>query len=390
MKRVLSIQELTALLENLLAGPPSKAGKRLCSERELSVKIKVDRMKVQKAFDALVEKGILVRRHGSGTYVRKVPKKANLNGGGESSSPPLLPPDELFAVASSKSPVRRQVNEAHRRLNLAIIPNRQWRSESNHSIFAGIKDRIHQAGHQFRIISVTGPDEEALLAEKLRQTPGDGYILWVPYEPLLHKVFGTQLPPAVFIGARERMADLQCSPVVRIDMEDAIVRALRLLAEEGYQRIGFIGLQSQEREYRLDEGIYSDTLNQLGLCYRSICFCPLDKEKIEEQMHTMFAGKAPPEALYVADDIVLRYLVPIWKKMKLVPGGNLGVITLSSRRVRLPAGYQWSRMEFNPFQVGRMAVDALLQEIETAGEEICSFEHLAAWHPGETHRRDAS
>jgi hypothetical protein len=74
--------------------------------------------------------------------------------------------------------------------------------------------------------------------------------------------------------------------------------------------------------------------------------------------------------------------------MGIAPGADLAVITLAARGNPLPEGFKWSRMEFNPFQVGRVAVDCLLQEIQTAGEELCSFAHLAVWRPGETHRCD--
>jgi GntR family transcriptional regulator len=58
---------LRARLRELVA--VSKSGDRLPSERELSRRWGAARMTVRSATDALVEEGLVERRHGSGTYV---------------------------------------------------------------------------------------------------------------------------------------------------------------------------------------------------------------------------------------------------------------------------------------------------------------------------------
>jgi len=64
-------QEVRALLRELIAN--AKPGDRLPSERELSVQWNAARMTVRNATDALVDEGLVVRRHGSGTYVLPQP-----------------------------------------------------------------------------------------------------------------------------------------------------------------------------------------------------------------------------------------------------------------------------------------------------------------------------
>jgi GntR family transcriptional regulator len=64
-------QEVRALLRELIAN--AKPGDRLPSERELSVSWNAARMTVRHATDALVGEGLVVRRHGSGTYVLPQP-----------------------------------------------------------------------------------------------------------------------------------------------------------------------------------------------------------------------------------------------------------------------------------------------------------------------------
>lgn len=387
MEGSISVQELAVILEQLLARRPSKAGQRLCSERDLASRLKVDRMKIQKAFDLLVQKGILARRHGSGTYVRKVPKASGksvkIKWGDK-----FLGAQDLFAKPSAV-PVRRQIRQEHRKLRLALLPNENWQSESNNLVFAGIKDRIKQEGHHLEIYTGHAQDGKVVstkqLVDKLKKNPVDGYILWTPYLPILEEAFQGKNPPAVFIGAQAREIDLDCAPIVRIDLEDALVRGLRLLAREGYQRIALIGFASVERVGDDDQNIYEETMSRLGLSYRSVIFCPLNDKAVSVLVRRMFESPNRPEAVYVTDDIVLRHVLPIWKALEIIPGENLAVISQTNRGNALPPSYEWSRIEFHPFQVGRMAVDSLLQEIETAGEEICSFEHLGVWLPGKTH-----
>ncbi len=387
MKRSVTPVEMSVILETLLASPPSSAGKRLRSERDLATLVGLDRMKVQKAFDLLVAKGILLRRHGSGTYVRKVPRMKEAPAAMKVGAY-LLSSEQLFAAVSEK-PLRWQIHR-QQKLNIGVLPNLQWESASNRSVFEGMKSRIRQEGHLMKSLKFPPQTDAAShekLVQKLRSSAFDGYVLWSSYAEMLDRAFPEVKPPVVFIGARERAADLQCSPLVRVSLEDATVRALQILAKEGYRKIGIIGFQSIERDCEGDRIIYRETMEKLGLGYRACEFCPLDDAAVMKGMRRMFDVKNRPEAVYVGDDILLHHVATAWSKIGIVPGENLGVITLSSHGNPLPLGHHWSALEFNPFQVGRMAVDSLLQEIETVGEMVCSFEHLATWRPGSTHSR---
>lgn len=386
MGNPITSQELAVMFEQLLAMPPSRAGKRLCSERELSSRLGVDRMKIQRSFDVLVDKGILARRPGSGTFVRKVPKSTQkstrFNFGKKA-----LSTNDLFAELSS-TPIPRQIEKKHRKLKLGLLANDRWESETNRAMIAGIVERVKQEGHDLEVYSAIDsagiPHSSAWLADNLRASSCDGYILWSFYAPLLHDAFDSKLPPAVFLGEGERQDDLNFAPLVRINLEDAIVRSLRLLAKENYRRIGFIHFHFPKRASS-EQSIYDETLSKLGLSYRSMEPCSLDKRQTFEAVERMFNKSRPPEAVYVADDIVLRNVALAWEKLGIVPGVDIGVITHASRSNPLPPGYEWSKMEFHPFQAGRMAVDSLLQDISTVEEELCSFEHIAVWKPGKTH-----
>ncbi len=62
---------LQARLREVVAA--TRVGERLPSERELSMRHGVARMTIRHAMDALVDEGLVERRHGSGTYVLPQP-----------------------------------------------------------------------------------------------------------------------------------------------------------------------------------------------------------------------------------------------------------------------------------------------------------------------------
>jgi len=393
MNKTISVQELADVLEQLLSRKPSKTGQRLCSERTLGEKLNIDRMKVQKAFGLLMEKGILTRSIGSGTYIRKVPKPTGHSRPIRGSDDTLLKVEDLFAKPSP-APVRRQINKEHRSLKLALLPT--WDSDSNHSILGGIKDRARREGHDIQTYKIkqktkedvpphTIPPDPKLVA-KLRAEHFDGYILWARYVPVMEQAFPGQSPPCVYIGSGSREEDLDSAPLVRIDLEDAVVRGLKLLAKEKYEKIGLIRYSSMSRDIKEDERLYHEVLDRLGLSYRNVASCKLKAADAKQVVRKMFFGKDRPQAVFVDDDVLLHYLAAEWAAQGITPGVDFAVITISNRGNSLPAGWNWSRLEFHPEQVGRMAVDCLLQEIQTAGEELCSFEHLSVWRPGATHR----
>lgn len=63
--------QLSELVRGAIEAGDLPVGAALPSERELAASLGLARMTVRRAVEALVEEGLLVRRHGSGTYVRR-------------------------------------------------------------------------------------------------------------------------------------------------------------------------------------------------------------------------------------------------------------------------------------------------------------------------------
>lgn len=373
-------------MEYILSRPPSQVGKRLRSERELAKALKIDRSIIQKVFDQFVEKGYLARRHGSGTYVRKV-------------TPPMRPAetaafgitfsaDRLFADGEPAQ--RKSALAEHRQLKLAFIDGSLGRGESQKLIIAGIEDRVKQAGHKLKFYTPKLHPGKRLhvedLTEKLHSIRCDGYILWSLEAPVIDIEFLKKHAPAVYVGDTLRHKTYDYYPLVCLSFEDAMSRALDVLVDQGFEKIGYIGLsQDDETSHAKTRNLFEWSARSRGRTYHQADFCSLNDKSTTALVKRMFLSGDAPQAVFVADDIVLRYLVKVWKKMNIIPGRDVAVIVQSNRDVPLPAGYNWSRVEFNPFQLGRMVVDSLVLEIQTAGEALCSIEHLSIWRAGSTH-----
>jgi len=382
-------EQLSGVFERILANPPSKVGRRLFSERELATRLKVERVIIQKAFDQLVEKGYIARRHGSGTYVRKVPsgaykgKAATVNG-------QTFTATDLFAEPTT-SPARKQALIEHRRLKVLLFGKEEWQgNEMRKLLSSGVASRLKQGGHQLKFVYFNKKEDDLIsieeLTEKMHANPCDGYILWAPEMPRVDISFLKEHAPASYVASGERISDHDYSPLTRIGTEDATIRAVRILKQAGHQKIAIFtnyGLGMTDNIRRFHE----ITMMAFDLEYRFTEFVQADDEKMFSRMRRLFSSSDRPDAVYIADDFLLRRLVPMWERLNIVPGEDLGVVTLSNRGLPLPANYKWSRLEFDPFQLGRLAADNLLLEIQNAGELICSVENLATWFPGKTHAR---
>ncbi len=62
-------QQIADDIEEQIVSGALQSGDRIQSEREMSLELGVNRMTVRRAFNVLVERGLIDRRHGGGTYV---------------------------------------------------------------------------------------------------------------------------------------------------------------------------------------------------------------------------------------------------------------------------------------------------------------------------------
>jgi len=382
------------VLHHGLSRPPCKAGMRLRSERDLAALFRIDRMKIRESLDRFVRKGVLVRRRGSGTFVRTVPSPPDV---GRDKVPvnSVGLADMLFAGVSSASdrPMPLQPTKAQRRLHLGVWSNfaNSVHGYGSQASLAGHIHRAQELGHRVTLHSVTArrgvPLSLPELARQIRDNPCDGYIVPEKWADLFNEASGDVRVPIVYVAGT---GIGRHQPLVTLNVPEAAERAVHLFAEAGYERIGLIIPASADDPSGFDPRVYEAydrAMARFDLTYRAV----------EASQCSVIAGMAAgqrmldrgdrPDAVYVADDHITPGLAEALSAGGVILGRDVGVITLSNRGLPLPESYDWSRLEFDPELLGQMAVDMLLFLIETAGVQASNVMLCARWIPGETHRK---
>lgn len=369
-------------LQTAFSRPPAAAGRRLKSEPVLADLLGVKRAQLRKILDKFVEDGILIRRHGSGTFLRKVleiPETARENA--KSSFDP-------FSYDETDRS-RRRASATDCSLTFTVLSDflSPHLSGTYRKIFEGLSSRAADSGHSVKIhnsvkVHKSGASKASVL-KALHETTCDGIIVRADDLELFEMLVESERPPTLFIEVG--MIRKEVEPIVSFGRKDAMRRALKQLARDGAQKIGLIGWSTpgHNEEYRKN---YLDCIVEVGLDFTACHFLSEDEEKNRAQLQMLFGPYSdPPQALYFSDDVALRQAAKLFEEMALVPGKNVRVIAEADRGVSLPTDFDWSVMMFDPFQVGRLAIDCLEAAIQTAGDELVSLTHEASWRPGTTH-----
>lgn len=383
------MNNLEKVLEYALSRPPSSAGLRLRSERDLAALLETDHFKVRKSLSELVRRGVLVRRHGSGTYVRKVPKISL------SYAPRELkvPSKSLFAedqfeqnYVSPLEPMKHQ-QQLHLGLWADLEPEQ---IPSREALISGIVSQTERAGHFLSIHSIYGDDSEMMsapeLSERLKNNPSDGYLVGSWSAGMFLEAMGTDHKPVVYFSDSSR--PITHEPMVLLDSQEAVRRGVRLLAEYGYKRIGMISLDIPDDPGESIEPVlkeYERAVSDLGLTYHAAEFGQVDINESMAATRRMLDRPVPPEAILVTDDIVLNGVAEVLDAGGIVPGGDLAVIAVSNVCSKLPLGVDWSRLEFDAEALGEIIVNTLLGLLQTAGMRTNSSAAYVKWRPGKTH-----
>jgi DNA-binding LacI/PurR family transcriptional regulator len=370
-------KQLEAEIEFQLSQPPSRAGRRLKTVRELARIAGTSHFTVYRSLVDLVERGVLTRKRGSGIYVRKmpsvVPPPPPSNGAG------LFRSESIFAEDPPQTRKRAKLEAA--RLLIDLWWDTLSPGKSAQLLQRGITDQAREQGHRLRLRKLSVESNGA--PSHAEPTPGcDGNIVLVKVAETFHRITPANRPPTVYLWGGNASPEYQ--PLVEIDMESALERAVCLLAREGHERIALLGWSTEQSRM---QRVYDRTLRELGQSYRRAEYSDSVKENDAAAVRRLFAGAEAPQALYVTDDIMTHHILPVLRSLGREPGRNLAMITHANYGSPLPAGIKWSRLEFDPYSVGRLAMQSLARDIESSGDDLLSFTHRAAWWPGKTHFR---
>lgn len=379
--------KLTDAIQYTLSRPPSAAGRRLKSERELASLLNVGESLVRKSLNQLANKGILVRRRGSGTFVRRVadPPTSTMMAEGLTLDNQMA----LFSDITGGARSGMSRSESTGTLHIGLWGDLESRVDINANLLGGIARATNRRGHRLTVHSIIEdytsrtPIPYPILSQHLRDNPCDGYLVVSTWADRFNKAIGNANGRALFfLAGTDAMVN---EPMVMQDTSEAITRAVQIFANEGYKRIGMIAYKREHEPRGWDTLTYERAMAQIGINYRACSMSDIGVSQAMAATRQLLSRQDRPEAIYVADDHLLVGVAEAMQLAGIVPGRDIAVITLSNRGVALPAGYNWSRIEFDRERFCQMVVEALLRMLEHAGSEADNMSIHGRWITGDTH-----
>ncbi|MAX24796.1 MAG: hypothetical protein CMJ19_09860 [Phycisphaeraceae bacterium] len=388
--------QLSLALRQTLSHSPSQVGMRLQSEEKLASELGIGRRQVREAINQLVDDGVLIRQRGSGTFVRQLPKPPSGSGN--------LPGRNLAADILFASDGHRSVNALRERHNAAIA-NKQvlhfglWgdmhcSTETNQVTIHGIVEATQTAGHRLSLHSmISGPDNgmpAQTVAEELLRHPCDGYLITGVWSDLFEEAakLAKLSPdiPRVYVGGG-RSSDI-FEPAICPDLSQITHRALEQFHNQGMDRLAVL-LHANIAQPTLDLLFESiKRFEKLTGCGCQIVVPPPSFAGGMKAIKQLFAdtpANERPQGIFVFDNRVLEGVTETLHMLDLQAGQDVGIIVLSHRGIELTDHYEWSRLEIDIIQMGRLAVQILLQQLSEPDQYPCSLMIHPRWIAAQTH-----
>jgi hypothetical protein len=406
----LSAEEIADTLVGVLLAGQVHAGMRLRSLHDLTEIFRTDYRRVHNAIGVLTKRGILSKRPGSGTYIRRLPMAADAG-----NPSPLfwnLKAEEILSMSDDVRTRRRPLPQ-NRHLEFHFWADTHWKDPVRATVILGMEDVLSPLGHQITTCSMTDPSgqhiEKRELVKRLHAHPADGYLTmdWVAESYAVQFAATGKLWLTLgFSGP------LRHQPGMILDCVEAVDRGTQSLIEGGCRRVALLSWLNAERNWESDfeRFYYSHALHHAGIeDYNVARYVRFDAAEVRRALAEMLDSKLPPDGLYLADDNLLPFVAGELERRGIVPGRDLGVVTLWNEDIsgktlmheRTEGGattiwhedfsfvspYKWSRMEQSPRQFGRVLAQNLLSASQSANARLANYTILADWKPGNTHLR---
>ena len=221
------------------------------------------------------------------------------------------------------------------------------------------------------------------LKQRLEDNPCDGYIIGTWQSELILNALPKNHGPVVHFA--DSSWPINYKPTILADSHETLSRGIRILAQEGYEKIGMIGLDIPYDPQESTEPLriaYERAMADSGLSFNAAEFGEVGIRDSMAAARRLLSRDNPPEAIYVHDDFVLNGVAEVLAIEGIKPGRDLGIITLANINSKLPSGVNWSRLEFDMEALGELVVQALLGLLQTAGLHVNSSSIYSTWVPG--------
>ncbi len=387
----MDLPTFSKIVRYFLSQPPAAAGKRLRSERELSKTFDIGEAQVRKVFTELTEEGVLLRKRGSGTFVRRIadfsetiPKEIQENISSVKS--------KIFSDGSLNFSNSKGAKTHSPQLRIGLWCDIHQNSAVDQFIIGEISRYVSEAGHHFSLHNTvknynTG---KRLSKDELRKQiynhPCDGYLVVdTSSEAFIESIGNSKTPAVFFLGGT---VEIDHEPIVMLDTIAALKRAMSIFYKQGYTKIGLIAAEREPEDpysHTAELVEYESCMKKFGLQYRASQMPRVSFVEAMEAVRTLLKRPEPPQAIYVSDDNLLTGVNEALAIDGIVPGKDIAIITLGNNNFPLPADYEWSRMEFDRERFTEIIVENLLYQLQYDNKRPNSVAINASWIPGKTH-----
>ncbi len=362
-----------------LAQPPARSGLRLKSERELAGVLNVHYQSIKYAMSKLEQGGVVERRRGSGTFLRKVP----------SSRTPERFPDRAAELFLADAGLGRllESDKPMRPFEIAL-----WGFHNENCLYEcqvrdGIRDYFRRDGHNLTVFAFprdrrTPQDLAQALTDSGKQF--DAALVFVCVADAYKELEELRETPVLYLLNEAEPTSFRQQPLADCDQHEMFERTVQIFAENDYRRVGLLTIASHRKR---DFSLFERACGYYGIAAAGMEAAALEPEAAAAAVKKLFPADdraAWPEALFCADDILLHLSLPFLQRAGVKPGGNVGIVTQANAGLPLPGAFDWSRLEFDPYHFGRTAAEALLKAVRFAGEKLDSFASRARWIEGNT------
>ena len=379
-----SAPDLAAEMTRLLVSGHAQAGMRLRSVRDLAVIFRVDPSRIGTALSILSERGVVVQRHGSGTYIRRMP-----TGKGIDHSAPLhagLSAEGILApVPVVRS--RRRLDPRHKHLHFQFWVDADNPSVSQSEVIDGARKLLAASGHRLTVCGdINGIQSQSSgpkVLGSLAAHPADGYLVADWIGGLFDQAFTDTGKPWLMFGFA---GPVRHQPCMLMDVVESVERATAILLEGGCRRVALIGHLGDKRTCDLMSLHHAFAMGFHGAAgYQVSRFVENQALPVRRALSEMLDSKTPPDGLYVADDTLLPFVAAELQRRGIVPGRDLAVITQWNENQTQAPELPWSRMVYSPRRFGEILAGNLLATSQSAVVRLSNGSILADWCPGETH-----
>lgn len=381
------IDTANKLLGYALSKPPAKIGMRLKPENELSRILKLGRRCINDSLTRFAEAGVVDRRRGSGTFVRKVlPLKPALENFWQN----CITCDTSMVFTSPLSGVSHigRLGCGTQRLHFGLWSDWGVASPTQQSRISGMVRAIELHGHYMTmhdlVVRPHIPLSTEVLHTKIMQHQCDGYLVVARWADLFLKALGNSSVPMVFCGA-------QCGPYHQPSVTHASLsvmkRAIGLLRDQGFEKIAVIGYADPSLTVEMQTKAYSRDMEDFELAYRKSLFVDGSSFNLTAHVIEFLNNGDRPEAIYISDDKLIPFVAAAFDVLDIVPGKNISLISLTNKHSSILPSPAWSRMEFDQEAIGQMAAEILIKKVSQTELEINNITIQPTWIPGQTHIR---